>query len=131
MKNIKTHRKASERYVGKPVEVKDGLAVVDLETIEEMSVDDKGLVHGGFVFGLADLSAMLAVNEETVVLGSSEVKFTKPVEVGDELRAEGEIVEKDGSKATVESKVKNKEKGEVVLEGTFECYVLDKHVLED
>jgi acyl-coenzyme A thioesterase PaaI-like protein len=49
-----------------------------------MAVDDRGLVHGGFVFGLADHAAMLAVNDPNVVLGAASTRFLKPVRVGED-----------------------------------------------
>ena len=85
----RTHKLTSKRLVGKPVKLEEGYAEVELVTIDEMKVDEKGLVHGGFTFGLADYAAMLAVNEPTVVLGKAEVRFTKPVKVGDKLLAKG------------------------------------------
>ncbi len=94
---IRTHKLASERLLGKPVKVGPPEAEVILETTEEMAVDEYGLVHGGFTFGLADYAAMLAVNEPTVVLGKAEVRFLKPVKVGGErLLARTRILENSG-----------------------------------
>ena len=61
--------------------------MVKLKTNEKMVADEKGLIHGGFIFSVADYSAMLAVNEPTVVLAGANVKFLKPVIVGDEILA--------------------------------------------
>ncbi|AIU69726.1 thioesterase [Thermococcus eurythermalis] len=135
----RTHRRTSERLVGKPVKIEPGKAEVELLTTEEMAVDEYGLVHGGFTFGLADYAAMLAVNEPTVVLGKAEVKFLKPVRAGEKLVARAKIMEEseggvgDGTsprrKKLVKAEVFN-ERNEKVFEGTFHCYVLEKHVLE-
>ncbi|WP_457751102.1 hotdog fold thioesterase [Thermococcus sp.] len=125
----RTHRLTSERLVGRPLKIEPGKAEVELLTIEEMAVDEYGLVHGGFTFGLADYAAMLAVNEPTVVLGKAEVKFLKPVKVGDKLIARAEVVEDLGKKKIVGAEVFN-ERNEKLFEGTFYCYVLEKHVLE-
>ncbi|WP_297420649.1 PaaI family thioesterase [Thermococcus sp.] len=124
----RTHRLASERLIGRPLRIEPGYAEVELLTTEEMAVDDYGLVHGGFTFGLADYAAMLAVNEPTVVLGKAEVKFIKPVKVGEKLIARAEIKEDLGRERVVEAEVFN-ERNEKVFEGTFHCYVLEKHVL--
>ncbi|WP_457754046.1 PaaI family thioesterase [Thermococcus sp.] len=125
----RTHNLTSKRLVGDPIKIEDGYAEVKLKTVDEMKVDEHGLVHGGFTFGLADYAAMLAVNEPTVVLGKAEVKFTKPVKVGDELLAKAEVIEDLGRKKVVHVDVFN-QKNEKVLEGKFYCYVLEKHVLE-
>ncbi|MCD6372912.1 MAG: PaaI family thioesterase [Thermococcus sp.] len=135
----RTHRLTSERLVGRPVKIEEGYAEVVLQTTEEMAVDEYGLVHGGFTFGLADYAAMLAVNEPTVVLGKAEVKFLKPVKAGEKLVAKAKIMEEpeggvgDGTsprrKKLVKAEVFN-ERDEKIFEGTFHCYVLEKHVLE-
>ena len=125
----RTHRLTSERLVGRPLKIEPGKAEVELLTTEEMAVDEYGLVHGGFTFGLADYSAMLAVNEPTVVLGKAEVKFLKPVKAGERLIAKAEVIEDLGRKKLVKAEVFN-EKNEKVFEGTFHCYVLERHVLE-
>ncbi|HSF38746.1 MAG TPA: hotdog domain-containing protein, partial [Thermoanaerobaculia bacterium] len=78
-----THLAIDRRLVGEPVELGPGTASVALVTVPEMAADERGLVHGGFVFGLADYAAMLAVNHPNVVLGSAETRFLKPVTVGE------------------------------------------------
>ncbi len=124
---ILTHRLADKEFVGEVVEIKDGYARVKLKTNERMAVDDKGLVHGGFTFGCADLSAMLAVNHPNVVLYKSEVKFTAPVKAGEEITAEGKIVKRSGKKIKVQVKAYT---DKTVLEGFMYCYIPEKHVLE-
>ena len=134
----RTHRLTNKRLVGRPVRIEQGYAEVELLTAEEMAVDEYGLVHGGFTFGLADYAAMLAVNEPTVVLGKAEVRFLKPVKVGEKLTARAGVIEDKGGvgdgtsprrKKVVKAEVFN-ENGDKVFEGTFHCYVLERHVLE-
>ncbi len=131
MAKVKTHELASPKLVGEPVEaVDDEHAVAVLQTTNEMAVDEKGLVHGGFTFSLADYAAMIAVNHPYVVLAEAHVKFTKPVKAGEKLVAEAKVVKKERRKRIVEVTVKRSSDGEKVLEGTFTCVVLDKHVLD-
>lgn len=93
-----------------------------------MAADGEGLVHGGFVFGLADYAAMVAVNRPNVVLGSAKTKFLKPVSVGDRLVASAEIEKKEGKKIQV---MVNVQKGEqTIFSGEFMTFVLDQHVLK-
>jgi|Deesub1362B_J571_1020462.scaffolds.fasta_scaffold00052_47 uncharacterized protein (TIGR00369 family) len=125
---LKTHRLASMCLVGKVIELGDGYSRVKLECGPEMAVDEKGLIHGGFTFGCADLAAMVAVNHPNVVLGKAEVRFTKPIRVGDIIEAEARVVEVSGKRHVVDVIVKRG--GETVLEGKFYCYVLEKHVLD-
>lgn len=125
---IKTHLLAHQPLLGTPIEVVDGeSAKVKLVVIENMIVDDHGLVHGGFTFGLADYAAMLAVNDPNVVIGGADVRFTAPVKRGDIMIADARVVERNRSKRVVQVSVNVDEKP--VLTGELTCFVLEKHVL--
>lgn len=125
--NIQTHKGISAELCGSPLEVSPGRAKVSMTAIPVMAADDKGLVHGGFVFGMADYAAMLAVNDPNVVLGSSEMRFLKPVCVGETITAEAALKEESGRKRVVDVRVV---RGETeVASGVCTCFVLDKHVL--
>ncbi len=125
---IKTHLLAHQPLLGTPFEVVDDeSAKVKLVAIENMVVDDYGLVHGGFAFGLADYAAMLAVNDPNVVIGGANVRFTAPVKRGDIMIADARVVERDKSKRVVHVTVKVDEKP--VLTGEMTCFILGKHVL--
>jgi len=122
-----THLGINPQLVGSPVVLTQGRAEVRLETTQAMSADQYGLVHGGFTFGLADYAAMLAVNDPNVVLGAAEVKLLAPVRVGSEMIAVAEVREDKGKKRTVDCRVTVG--GETVMEGSFTCFVLEKHIL--
>ena len=125
-----THPSISEDLVGKVERIESGrFAQVSLTVDSRMRVDEKGLVHGGFTFGLADYSAMVAVNDPFVVLLSSQVRFLKPVIVGETLTARAQVEETEGRKRKVRCEVLNQGQ-EKVLEGEFLCLVLSQHVLE-
>ncbi|MBF0527309.1 MAG: thioesterase, partial [Deltaproteobacteria bacterium] len=100
---------------------------VELRTLERMAVDGSGLVHGGFIFGLADYAAMIAVNHPYVVLGAAEVRFSKPVKINETVVAEAQVAPPDGKKHRVTVVVSRSETK--VFEGVFTCFVLDQHVL--
>jgi uncharacterized protein (TIGR00369 family) len=126
----KTHLLTSPEFVGKVEGIQtDQQATVVLKTTDQMRVDERGLVHGGFTFGLADYAAMTAVNDPYVVLLSSQVKFLKAVISGEVLTAQARITEKDGRKRKVGVEIFNQNQTKV-LEGDFFCLVLQKHVLE-
>ena len=93
-----------------------------------MATDERGLVHGGFLFGLADYAAMLAVNHPGVVLASAEARFLKPVLVGEEVIAEAAIVDHEGSRTFVQVEVRRGD--QAVMSGEFHCYTPKRHVLE-
>jgi len=125
--NINTHKKIDQNLCGKPLEIDEGFSRVELLLTDNMAADESGLVHGGFIFGLADYAAMIAVNHPNVVLGSADVKFLKPLRKGDTVIAEARVENITGRKQTVRVTVDNK--GTKVFEGTFACFVLEKHVL--
>jgi acyl-coenzyme A thioesterase PaaI-like protein len=157
----RTHLAINRRLCGEPVDCErtaEGVARVALTTVPEMAVDEAGLVHGGFVFGLADHAAMLAVNHPNVVVGSAEVRFLAPVAVGERLVAEARRSEAAGRKSRVSVEVRRAAggaapaaratggeiatggesaegaegagaAGEVVLRGELICWTLDRHVL--
>ncbi len=124
----RTHLKVDKSLSGQVVELSEGRAVVRLRTDERMVADEKGLIHGGFIFSLADFCAMVCVNEPNVVLASASVSFKKPVLLGDELLAHGELIRSEGKKRWVKVVVKRGE--EEVFEGEFFCVVPEVHVLE-
>jgi acyl-coenzyme A thioesterase PaaI-like protein len=128
MRHPETHLGLDRRLCGEPVALEEGTASVRFVASPEMAADDRGLVHGGFVFGLADHAAMLAVNHPLVVLGSAEVRFLAPVRVGDEVTATATRTEQSGRKHVlrVSARVGERE----VLSGTMTAFVLGRHVLD-
>ena len=126
--DIVTHQGIDQSLCGRPLEVGDGYSRVALATLPSMSVDSSGLVHGGFIFGLADYAAMIAVNHPNVVLGAADVKFLKPVKAGDEVLAEAQVQEVQGKKQWVSVSVTQSEI--TVFQGMFTCFVLDRHIME-
>ena len=96
--------------------------------VPAMAVDDRGLVHGGFVFGLADHAAMLAVNDPNVVLGAASTRFLKPLRVGEVVLARASVSAEAGRKRSVAVEVLRGD--EPVMTGEFTCFVLERHVLD-
>jgi acyl-coenzyme A thioesterase PaaI-like protein len=123
-----THPNISAELVGRAIELAPGRAVAELVATTAMAADDRGLVHGGFTFGLADFAAMLAVNDPNVVLGGAETRFLAPVVVGETMVARAEVSVTRGKKRTIETTVQVGER--TVFEGTLTCFVLEQHVLE-
>ena len=125
---IETHKEINRELCGTPMKLAAGESLVTLDTTKAMTVDSTGLVHGGFVFGLADHAAMLAVNHPYVVLASSNCQFLKPVRPGEHLIAEATVIDENGRKRTVRVFINRDDTR--VFSGEFICVVLEKHVLE-
>lgn len=123
---LNTHLNVNTALCGKVVKLNTGYAEVLLHTTQQMSSDSQGLVHGGFIFGAGDYAAMSAVNDPYVVLGSSSSKFVAPVKVGEAVLCKASVVREKGKKRIVE--VQAFVERQLVFEGEFTTFVLDKHV---
>ena len=124
-----THLGIDPGLCGEIVALAPGRAEARMTTLASMAVDESGLVHGGFVFGLADHAAMLAVNDPNVVLGAASTRFLKPVRAGEELLARAACTAESGRKRVVAVEVLRGD--EPVMTGELTCFVLDRHVLAD
>ena len=66
-----------------------------------------------------------------MILYKATTKFLKPVVLNDEVTAVATIRDNsNGKKVIVTVDVKN-QKNELVFEGEFVCFILEKHILED
>jgi acyl-coenzyme A thioesterase PaaI-like protein len=128
MTDIRTHDRIDRTLCGEAVSIGSETATVRFTTTDAMRVDDRGLVHGGFVFGLVDHAAMLAVNDPNVVLGSADVRFIAPVRVGDLVIATATVSEAKGKKRVLDVYAAIGDRK--VLTGTMTAFVLDKHILD-
>jgi len=125
---LNTHLEIDTALCGKVTKLEENYAQVVLHTTQQMSADTKGLVHGGFIFGGADYSAMCAVNDPYVVLGASSCKFIAPIKVGSAVVFEASITRQKGKKAEVN--VEAFVEQSLVFEGSFTTFVLPNHVLD-
>lgn len=129
MDKIITHESIDEKYSGRCVDLIPGKrSIVSLKTDNFMRADNKGLVHGGFTFSLADYAAMIAVNHPNVVLVNANVEFVSPIRVGDVLIAKAHVYRKKGNKYFVDVDIQRNEK--TVFVGKFKCLTLKAHVLD-
>ena len=126
--NLKTHNKIKKYLSGDIVSLKENYAQVKLSCTKEMSVDDIGLIHGGFTFSAADFAAMAAVNDPYVVLIGASCKFLAPVKVGDIVIFEAYAKFEDARKREVD--VVGNINDIKVFEGKFDTVVLPEHVLK-
>ncbi len=125
---IRTHLDIDPSLCGTPVRLEDGQCRVEMTPSAQMTADDSGLIHGGFVFGMADYAAMLAVNHPNVVLAGADCRFHQPVRAGERLVAEARIAEGNERRQTVKVRVLREDVE--VFSGRFDCAVLKDHVLK-
>ncbi|MDY0132775.1 MAG: PaaI family thioesterase [Desulforegulaceae bacterium] len=125
---INTHKLINEKLCGTPVLCTKNQAKVELKLTKEMAADEKGLIHGGFIFGLADYAAMLCVNHPLVVLSASSSKFLKPLKIGDLIIADAVVLKTDKNKIFVKVNVYSKDL--LVFTGEFTTIIPKQHVLD-
>ena len=123
----RTHPRINADLVGQALSIEEGRATAELVGTSQMAADERGLIHGGFTFGLADFTAMLAVNDPNVVLGGSSSKFLAPVTVGQRMVAVATVQGSKGRRRTVSVVVTVEDK--TVFKSEMACFVLDNHVL--
>lgn len=140
--DVRTHERIDVTLSGEPVELGEGRAKLRWWALDTMRADASGLVHGGFVFSLADHAAMLAINHPHVVLGASECRFLAPVCVGETLEAVATLAAVEGKKHQVDVSVRRADvmaesddggtvaAGDEVFRGRFTCFVPPRHVLD-
>ena len=125
---LETHNLINTYLCGDIVKHEKGYVELELETENEMVVDEMGLIHGGFVFGAADFAAMAAVNERNVVLVASECQFLSPVKLGDKVLFKAQVRHMEGRKRSVHVQAFVLEIK--VFEGEFMTVITERHVLK-
>jgi len=124
---LKTHKSIDPIYSGSIISLREGYSKIELRTSPEMSVDQLGLVHGGFIFSAADHAAMVAVNEPNVVLATAKTTFFAPAKLGDTIFFEAQVYQRESRRRIIN--VKAKILDIKIFEGEFSAVVLDRHVL--
>ena len=127
--NSVTHQAIEQSLCGTVREIGPDFSRVELVALQCMAADASGLVHGGFVFSMADYAAMIAVNHPNTVLGSAEVRFVKPVRVGERLLAEAVVEQRIEKKILVRVSVRRQ--NDEIFSGLFICFTPQRHVLAD
>jgi len=126
--DLLTHNKIKSTLVGTLLELKKSYAKVVLQTTQEMSVDEFGLIHSGFIFGAAEYAAVAAVNEENVVIIGCRSKFFAPAKLGDSIEFEAKGRYEEARKREI--KVIGSINDVKVFEGIFHAVLLEKHILK-
>jgi len=124
---LKIPRKLRSIFVGDIIDLDEGFAKSKFITNNEMVFDNFELIHSGFIFGAANFVALAAVNYPYVVLVTSNVKFIAPIELGNEIEFEANVIHKYARKREVN--VIGRVSDVKVFEGLFLTVVLDKHIL--
>ena len=92
----------SKEIVGELIDItlgERGLSI--LETTEEMVFERSRVVRGHYIFAQADSLAIALVDAPVVLTGLANIKFKRPVSVGEKLVAKGEVIRRKGNQYVV------------------------------
>ncbi len=125
---LKTHKRVNSAFSGSIVALDENYAKLQLLTTNDMTTDDLGLVHSGFIFSAADYAAAVAINQENTVIIGSKVSFLAPSKVGDHVEFEAKVKFEDLRKREIS--VVGKINDIKIFQGTFYAIVLEKHIFK-
>ncbi|MFW5788148.1 MAG: transcription factor FapR [Halanaerobiales bacterium] len=91
-----------------------------LHTTQEMALKKSNIIRGHHIFAQANSLAVAVINAELVLTGSVELKYIKPVNVGDSLLAQARVESIDDSKHFV--RVETKRNEDIVFNGSFTMF---------
>ncbi len=124
---VKANQLINQHIVGILDELTRDEAIVRLTCNEDMVVDEKGLIHSGFLFSSANYAATAAVNSPYSVLAVSKVNFLAPATLNDVIIFKAKAMQTESRKRVVE--VIGYLQDVKIFEGEFSIVVLDRHVM--
>ena len=106
---------------------KQGISI--LETDEEMVFKKTNIVRGHHIFSQAESLAMAVIDADVALTGVANIKYLKPIYLGDKLVAKAELVRIRGNKHFVHVKISVNQKQ--VFRGKFIFVSLSMDVEEE
>lgn len=114
----------SKEIVGELIDISLGERGISiLETTEEMVFERSRVVRGQYIFAQAESLAIALINADVVLTGLANIKFRRPVNVGEKLVAKGEVIRRRGGHYVV--LVESKSGMEKVFRGKFSVFRVD------
>lgn len=114
---------ASQEIVGDLVDIGLGQSGVSiLETGPEMAFCRTGIVRGHFIFAQAESLALALVDAPVALTGLANLKFKRPVGVGEKLLAHAQVLRGKGKSLVVQ--VVTRSRGEQVFRAKFVVFPL-------
>lgn len=114
----------SKEIVGELIDItlgEHGISI--LETTDEMVFERSRVVRGQFIFAQAESLAIALIPSDVVLTGLANVKFKRPITVGEKLVAKGEVIRTRGSHYVV--LVETKVGLEKVFRAKFSVFAVD------
>jgi acyl-coenzyme A thioesterase PaaI-like protein len=114
----------SKEIVGELIDITLGQwGISILETAEEMVFERSKVVRGQYIFAQAESLAIALIDAAVVLTGLANVKFKRPVTVGEKLVAKGEVIRERGAHHVV--LVETKSGTEKVFRGKFSVFAVE------
>lgn len=114
----------SKEIVGELIDITLGERGISLlETTEDMVFERSRVVRGQYIYAQAESLAIALIDADVVLTGLANIKFKRPVTVGEKLVAKGEVIRKRRNQhvVLVETRVGN----ENVFRGKFSVFAVD------
>lgn len=113
----------SREIIGELVDLNLGEDAISLlEAVEEMALSNTGIIRGHFLFAQANSLAVSLIDSKIVVTGSANVRYHRPVKVGERLIAKAKLREQKKNRFLVE--VETRVEDEKVFNGEFLVFSL-------
>ncbi|TDL98717.1 transcription factor FapR [Macrococcus brunensis] len=110
-----------DEVIGEIIELQlDKVAISILDIQEEHVFHRNQIARGHFLFAQANSLCVALIDDELALTASSEVKFIKPVKLGDRVVTKALLVEKRKKRATIE--VESSVQQQQVFKGRFVMY---------
>ncbi|MEW6307794.1 MAG: transcription factor FapR [Bacillota bacterium] len=93
----------SREIVGELVDIVLGRSALSiLETTGEMAFERTKIVRGHYIFAQAESMAIALIDAEVALTGLANVKYKRPVQVGEKLVAKAEVIRIRGTRSVVQ-----------------------------
>lgn len=114
----------SKEIVGELIDITLGQRGISiLETTEEMAFERSRVVRGQYIFAQAESLAIALIDSDVVLTGLANVKFKRPVIMGEKLVAKGEVIRTRRTQHVV--LVETRVGTENIFRGKFSVFAVD------
>ncbi len=117
----------SGEIIGQLVEIKlnqQGSSM--LKPTEELLLEKSQVVRGHHIFAQANSLAVAIIDTDTALTGSADIKYHRPVKLGEKLLAIASVKKREENKFFVE--VKTKVNQEIVFSGQFIIFAVENQL---
>ncbi|TDM07135.1 transcription factor FapR [Macrococcus lamae] len=114
-----------DEVIGEIIELQlDKVAISILDIQDEHVFHRNKIARGHFLFAQANSLCVAVMDDELALTARSEVKFVRPVTLGDRVITKATLVEKKNNRAVIE--VVSTVKQRLVFKGKFEMYYVSE-----